>query len=175
MTAIDLRLQVSHLTDGGRYEPVATTHSRPGPLTRDMKRVPVPPDRVRLRTGDRVRVEVVADRAGYVAVFNVGPAGHLNVQYPEDLSSLAPDLIEAHRPLHILDVEMAPPADRERLFAVWSRQPLRFEHLAGLADRGAAASPPYRATRDMKRVQESVHRLRPEDRHAVVVEVDHAQ
>jgi serine/threonine protein kinase len=170
-TAVDLRLQLSRITAAG-YEPVATTHPDLGPLTRDMKRVPKPPDHVRLRTGDRVRVEVVADRAGYLTVFNVGPAGHLNLLYPEDLSSQAPARIEAHRPLQILDVEMTPPAGRERLFAVWSRQPLRFEQLASVAS-GGPASTPYRATRDMKRVQGAVHRLQAEDRHAVVVEVEH--
>jgi hypothetical protein len=137
-----------------------------------MKRVPPDPERVRFHTGDRVRVEAVADRAGYLTVFNVGPAGHLNLLYPEDLSSRAPAPIAAHRPLEILDIELTPPTGRERLFAVWSREPLRFEHLAGLADRGEV-SVPYRASRDMKRVADSVDRLRPEDRHVVVVEVDH--
>jgi hypothetical protein len=35
------------------------------------------------------------------------------------------------------------------------------------------ASQPYVATRDMKRVQQSVQQLRPEDWHAVVLELDH--
>jgi serine/threonine protein kinase len=170
---VELRLQVSRLADGGRYEPVAATHPHPGPLTRDMKRVPKPPDQVRLRTGDRVRVEVVASRPGYVTVFNVGPAGHLNLLYPDDLSSPAPAPIEALRPLCILDVEMTPPAGRERLFAVWSRRPFPPDALPALANRGAAVSAPYRATRDMKRVQMSMDRLDRQDGHAVVVEVEH--
>ena len=79
----------------------------------------------------------------------------------------------ANRPLHIVDVEMTPPAGRERLFAVWSRQPAAdLEQLAGLPDAGSPSTP-YRATRDMKRVQDSVHRLQPESRHVVVVEVEH--
>ena len=98
---VDLRLNVSRHTNGGRYEPVATTHPQPDRLTRDMKKVPTPPDQVRLRTGDRVRIEAVADRAGYLTVFNVGPTGHLNLLYPETLSADAPAPVEAHRPLNI--------------------------------------------------------------------------
>jgi serine/threonine protein kinase len=176
---VTLRLNVSRRTDSGRYEPVATTHPQPDRLTRDMKRVPKAPDQVRLRTRERVHIDVVADRAGYLIVFNVGPEGHLNLLYPETLSAGAPALVEAHRPLDIPDVEMTPPAGRERLFAVWSRQPLSL-HLGQLhslvepAGGDSPASQPYVATRDMKRVQQSVELLRPEDWHAVVLELDHA-
>ncbi len=128
---VELRLQVSRRIDADRYEPVAATHPLPDRLTRDMRRVPASPERVRLRTGDRVRVEVVADRAGYLAVFNVGPAGHLNLLYPDDLASRPPAPIESGRPLEILDVELTPPSGRERVFAVWSRQPLSLEPVAG--------------------------------------------
>jgi hypothetical protein len=143
-----------------------------------MKRVPKPPDQVRLRTGERVSVEAVADRPGYLTVFDVGPAGHLNLLYPEALSADALAPAEAHRPLNISDVEMTPPAGRERLFAVWSRQPLSLglDQLHSLVEREEGESPasrPYVATRDMKRVQQSVQQLRPEDWHAVVLELDH--
>jgi hypothetical protein len=74
--------------------------------------------------------------------------------------------------VRVLDVAMTPPAGRERLFAVWSHEPLRLDQLAGLAGRGETTAP-YRATRDMRRVADSFERLRPEDRHVVVVEVDH--
>jgi hypothetical protein len=119
-----------------------------------------------------VRIEVVADREGYLTVFNVGPTGNLNLLYPEGdlLHSLSP--VAANRRLHVLDVEMTPPTGRERLFAVWSRQPLRYDQLAGLAEQ-SGCSKPYRATRDMKRVQQAVRRLEPEDRRVVVVEVEH--
>jgi serine/threonine protein kinase len=175
---VSIRLNVSRRTDGGRYEPVATTHPQPDRLTRDMKRVPKQPDQVRLRTGERVRIEAIADRAGYLTVFNVGPAGHLNLLYPEILSAQEPAPVEAHRPLNITDVEMTPPAGRERLFAVWSRQPLslRSDQLHSLVEPAKGDSPasrPYVATRDMKRVQQSVQQLRPEDWHAVVLELDH--
>ena len=73
---------------------------------------------------------------------------------------------------------MTPPAGRERLFAVWTRQPLplRLDQLHSLVERKHGDSPasrPYVATRDMKRVQQSVQQLRPEDWHAVVLELDH--
>ena len=66
---------------------------------------------------------------------------------------------------------MTPPAGRERLFAVWTRQPLslRLDQLHSLVERKNGDSPasrPYVATRDMKRVQQSVQQLRPEDWHA---------
>ena len=72
-----------------------------------------------------------------------------------------------------------PPAGPERLFAVWTRQPLslRLDQLHSLVERkneDSPASRPYVATRDMKRVQQSVQQLRPEDWHAVVLELDHA-
>jgi serine/threonine protein kinase len=173
-----LRLNVSRHTTGGRYEPVATTHPQPDRVTRDMKRVPRPPDQVRLRTGERVRVEVVADRAGYLTVFNVGPAGHLNLLYPETLSADAPAPVEAHRPLNISDIEMTPPVGRERVFAVWSRRllSLHLDQLHSLVEPAKGESPasrPYVATRDMKRVLQSVQQLKPEDWHAVVLELDH--
>ncbi len=177
-SAVSLRLNVSRIVSGGRYEPVATTHPQPDRLTRDMKRVPKPPDQVRLRTGERVRVEAVADRAGYLTVFNVGPAGHLNLLYPETLSADLPAPADAHRPVNIPDVEMTPPAGRERVFAVWTRQPLslRLDQLHSLvepAKGGSPASRPYVATRDMKRVQHSVQQLKPGEWHAVVLELDH--
>ena len=175
---VALRLNVSRRAHGDRYEPVATTHPQPDRLTRDMKRVPKAPDQVRLRTGERVRVEAVADRPGYLTVFNVGPAGNLNLLYPETLSPDAPVRVEGHRPLNISDVELTSPAGRERLFAVWTRQPLSFrlDQLHDLVERAKGESPasrPYVATRDMKRVQQSVQQLKPEDWHAVVLELDH--
>jgi hypothetical protein len=71
---------------------------------------------------------------------------------------------------------MAPPAGRERLFAVWTRRPLplRLDQLLSLVERGdQPASRPYRATRDMKRVQQSLEELDRDDRHAAVLELNH--
>jgi hypothetical protein len=173
---VDLRLIVSRPIGAALFQPVAATHPQlpPGCVTRDMKKVPPAPDQVRLRTGERVRVEVVANRRGYLTVYNLGPTGNLNLLYPDpSLSNDSPPRpIEPNQPLHILDVELTPPAGRERLFAVWSSQPTPFEQLAGLAQGGEPATP-YRATRDMKRVQDAVCRLQPESRHTVVVEVEH--
>jgi serine/threonine protein kinase len=172
--AVDLRLLVSRLEDGRTFAPVASSHPRSDVLLRDLKRVPRPPDQVRLQTGDRVRIEVVADRPGYVTVFNVGPTGNLNLLYPEP--SAAPSAMPAHRPLNVLDVELTPPAGRERLFALWSAAPLplRPEEFLSLAERGTVpGSGPYRATRDMARVQASVQRLNPGQWQAVVLELDH--
>jgi serine/threonine-protein kinase len=179
---VDLRLIVNREVAPDRFEPVAATDpQQPADrLTRDMKKVPAPPGQVRLRTGDRVRIEVRLDRRGFVTVFNVGPIGTLNLLHPcDDRQHTSPPIaIEPHEPLHIVDVEMLPPAGRERLFAVWSLEPLplRLEQLQSLVEengKGSPASRPYVATRDMKRVQESVRRLRPESCHIVTVELDH--
>jgi hypothetical protein len=179
---VDLRLIVSRQVNAYSYVPIAATHPqpRPGRVTRDMKKVPPSPDQVRLLTGDRVCIEVSSDRPGYLTVFNVGPTGTLNLLYPDGGPQHAspPAPIEPNRPLHIVEVEMTPPAGRERLFAVWTRQPLplRIDQLHSLVERKNGDSPasrPYVATRDMKRVQQSVQQLRFEDWHAVVLELDH--
>jgi hypothetical protein len=143
-----------------------------------MKKVPRQPEQIRLRTGDRVRVEVVADREGFVTVFNVGPTGNLNLLYPEELVGAgAPPDVRPGRALHVLDIELEPPAGRERLFAVWGREPLplRVEEMHSLAEgRGAAGSRPYRASRDMRRVKEAVQQAGRGDCRVVVLELDHA-
>jgi serine/threonine protein kinase len=174
---VDLRLSISRAVDRDIYRPAAATSPRSGGMKRDMKQVPRPPEQVRLRTGDRVRIEAIADRAGYVTVFNIGPGGNLNLLTP-DAGSLAtpPPPVEAHRPLHIPDVELTPPAGHERLIAVWSRRPLALspEQLRGLADRGASpGSRPYQATRDMRRMGESMRQLPPDDWRAVVLDLNH--
>jgi serine/threonine protein kinase len=175
---MNLRLNIRREVGGGRYEPLATTHPERGVLTRDMKKVPRPPDQVRLRTRDRVQIEVVADRPGYVTVFNIGPTGVLNLLHPLDLSSASAAAVAALQPLLIGDVELTPPTGRERLFAVWSKAPLPLgpEQLQSLAEGGqVAGARPYRATRDMKRVQQSMQQLGPDEWHAVVLELDHHQ
>jgi serine/threonine protein kinase len=169
-----LRLSVSRQEDHYTFVPVATTRPQPERLLRDLRRVPPRPERVDVRTGERVRIEVETDRPGYVTVFNIGPTGNLNLLYPAE--PFSPAAVSAHRPLHVLDIELTRPAGAERLFALWTREPLplRLDELFGLAEQGRLpASEPYRATRDMKRVQESIHRLSSEDWRAVVLELNH--
>jgi serine/threonine protein kinase len=179
---VDLRLVVSRQVSPLSYVPVAATHPQPPPgrVTRDMKKVPQSPDQVRLRTGERVRIDVLTDQPGFLTVFNVGPTGTLNLLYPDvDPRGASPTpRIEPNQPLHIVDVEMTPPAGPERLFAVWSRQPLplRVDELHSLVERKEGdppASRPYVATRDMKRVQQSVEQLRQEDWQTVALALDH--
>jgi hypothetical protein len=113
-----------------------------------------------LRTGDRVRLEVVADSAGHVAVFNVGPHGGLNLLYP-DLTALPPPLAPGV-PLHIVDIELVPPAGRERLVALWTRVPLERGVLAELGQ-GAG----------LERLRGLLATTPPEDWHGVALEVEH--
>jgi serine/threonine protein kinase len=175
--AVELRLTVARWEGGDSYAPVATTHPVPAGVTRNMTRVPPPPERASLRTGDRVRIEVTADHDGFVTVFNVGPTGQLSLLHPDPAGAgAAPAPLPANRPLQVSDVALTPPAGGERLFAVWSRVPLRLplEELFRLA-RGDndPVSPSYRATRNMERVQASVQQLRPEDWRAAVLELEH--
>lgn len=141
---------------------------------RDLKKVPPSPGRIRLSTGERIRVQVRADRGGYVNVFNVGPTGNLHLLWPagRDVSTTAAWL-EPDQPVDVLDVEVTPPCGRERLVATWSRRPLPFSQLADWARHGASVSRPYCATRDLERVRSSVQQLPREDWHAVVLELDH--
>ena len=127
-----------------------------------------------------MRIEAVADRAGLPDRVQRRPGRHSEFALPrrDPCRPTRRHRSKPNRPLNIVDVEMTPPAGRERLFAVWTRQPLslRLDQLHSLVEpreRGFPASRPYVATRDMKRVQQSVQQLRPEDWHAVVLELDH--
>ncbi len=181
-TPVKVRLIVSRQVAPNKFLPIAATHDWAKPaVARDMRKVPPEPDQVLLRTGDRVRIEAVSDRPGFITVFNIGPTGNLSLLYPEEPQpggTFAAPMVRANQTLQILDVEMTHPAGRERLFAVWSRQPLplRLDRLQCLVEskgKKAAASRPYVATRDMKRVQQSMERLPRDDWKAVSVELDH--
>ena len=173
---VTLELVVRRRGPNGVFSPVMRAQSACKRGMRDMRKVPDPPEQVCLRSGDLVRVEVTADRDGCINVFNIGPTGNLNVLYPDEADlGTSVGQIRRGEPLHVLDVEMVPPVGVERLFAVWSRAPLalRPEEIQSLVEREVVESRPYRATRDMKRIQASVQPLRPEDWHAVVLELDH--
>lgn len=166
---VNLRLLVSRQVDERTSVPVAS--ALPADSTSpDRKGVPAAPPRVCLRSGDRVRLEIVADQPGFLTVFNVGPTGNLNLLHPAD-----PDAPrarqEANEVLHLLDVELTPPAGQERLVALWTSQPfpLRMDELRGLVERPG----PYRATRDMARVARSLDNFAPAERQAIVLELDH--
>ena len=174
---VEIRLLVSRRTGADTYQPVAATHPQPERGQRNMKKVPKAPEQVRLRTGDEVRVEVTANRTGYVTVFNVGPTGDLNLLFPDEApAATTPPTIRADETLQVIDVVMEPPAGRERLFAVWTSRPLplRLEELQAVAAKGAIpASGQYQATRNMAKVKKAVAQLRPEEGAVVVLEVDH--
>jgi serine/threonine protein kinase len=174
---VQLRLLVSRQVGPQSFVPVASSAPPAEFALRDFKRVPPAPERVRLHTGDRVRLEVQAARPGFVTVFNIGPSGNLNLLYPAQPPAGADrPLLAAHQPLHVLDVELTPPVGRERLFALWCRDPLplRLEELATLT--GITAGPVsqcYQATRDIVRVRRSWDQIPLRDRYVVVLEVDH--
>jgi serine/threonine protein kinase len=168
---VDLQLTVARCESDNVYVPVAGSRRKDPGFTRDIKRVPPHPDRVVLRTGDRVRIQVTADRKGFLTLFNVGPQGHLNLLYP-DSASTAPGAIHGHQPLVLTDIAMTPPPGNERLFAVWSRTPLPLEFALAGQDTDTL-SPAYRATRNIERVELVVSHRPRKDWHAVVLEIDH--
>lgn len=162
----DLRLRVLRQTGSATFVPVASTErpaERPT-IVRDLRRVPADLDRTTLSTGDRVRIEALSDQDGYLVVLNVGPIGAVHVLYPEDAAVAARAM--ARQPVWIADVELVPPAGTERLYAVWSRLPLVPQEVARLVR-------PETTLRDMSRVPDALSRLRPEDWHAVVMELRH--
>jgi hypothetical protein len=160
---IDLRVRVVRVIGPSHYQSIASTHGRPTVL-RDMRRIPDDPERVSLRTGDRVRIEVSCDHDGYITVLNLGPEGTVNLLYPDSRRQV--ERVRAQKPLLIADVQMTPPAGKERLYAVWSRTPLAVAQLSDLIRPGPAL-------RDMRRVQDKLEELRPEDWHAVMLELEH--
>ena len=158
-----LRLAVSRALPGGLFQSIASTHLMPMTL-RDLRRVPDDPDRVTLRTGDHVRVEVICDRPGFLAVLNVGPGGNLRMLHPEPGRPAEP--VRPGEARHLFDVELIPPAGRERLYAIWTRQSATVPQLADLVRPGAIL-------RDMVRVQEALADLPETEWQAVLLELDH--
>jgi hypothetical protein len=144
--------------------------------TRDLTKVPPAPERICLRTGERIRIQVSADCAGYVAVFNLGPTGNLNLLFPDKAHTAGVcSRVQANQSVDVSDVQLTPPAGRERLMATWSRFPLPPGRLLSLVqqDDPFAVSAPYDATRRIEHVYETMQQLRREDWHAVVLELDH--
>jgi hypothetical protein len=172
-----VRLTVSRQVNPYTFEPVTTSRPRPPKLVRDLKRVPPEPARADLYTGQRLRVEVECDRPGFVTVFNIGPTGNLNVLHPEVVGGVTrPAEVVPGRPLYLPDIALTPPAGRERLFALWSREalPLHVGELMDVAERGElVGSGAYCATRDMERILGSVKQLGQEEWSVSVLELDH--
>ena len=157
-----LRLAVGRILAGGVFA-VASTHAAPMSL-RDLRRVPDDPDRVILRTGDRIRVDVMCDRPGFLAVLNVGPGGNVHLLLPEQGRAAQP--VHPGEARHLFDVVLIPPTGRERLYAIWTRQAATAAQLADLIRPGALL-------RDMVRVQDALAALPEADWHAVMLELDH--
>jgi hypothetical protein len=169
-----VRLTVFRLGNDGRYTPLAAAQRALAPVRRNLEVIPPEPEGVVLRTGDRVRIEVAADRDGYLTVFNVGPTDDLTVLHPDPMET-GPAVVPANQSVLIGKVKVTPPAGSERVFAVWSRQvlPLSLAELARQAAGEAPVSRAYRATRNLVLVEQSVQRLPREEWQAAVVEPEH--
>jgi serine/threonine protein kinase len=174
---VRLALSVLRQADARQFRPVAASHPAPERLVRDLKRVPPEPASAEVFTGQRVRIEAEADRPGYLTVFNVGPTGNLNVLYPEpEGGRITLAEMEAGRPVCLLDIVLTPPAGAERVFALWSARPLVLDahELHEVAREGQPlVSASYRATRDMKRLQETLRQLGQHEWHVTVLNLNH--
>jgi serine/threonine protein kinase len=161
---------------GPNYELLPTEQVPLGP-TKNVKVKSAPdPRRGPLRTGETLRIEAVADQRGFLSLLNVGPTGDLAVIYPrEPLPAAAPPNLEAHRQLAVGDIELTPPAGRERLVALWSRRPLALARMPAplLEPNEVPPSPEYRATRALEQIRRSLGELAPADWQALVVEFEH--
>jgi serine/threonine protein kinase len=169
---VRLRLEVKRrVAEGWR----AVVASRPAadPLHRDIRRVPPGPGRARVQTGEALRLEVEADRPGYLAIYNVGPTGNLDLLYPVSEYGDKP-VVQAGQVVRIDDLELQPPAGRERMFAVWSSRPLPLSvsELQSIAE-GNEGSKGCRSSRDIVRVHRALEEMGPEGRGVAVLEVEH--
>jgi serine/threonine protein kinase len=168
---VDVRINVSRDVDRLVSVDVPVDQDQTEPPLGSPDATSVVPDRIRLRTGERIRVRVSIDRSGYVSLFNIGPTGNLHVLWP---ASGPACWVDAERGIDELRVNVTAPPGRERLVAAWSRQPLPVGEVLRLAgQRPKEVSGPYLATRDLERVENSVRQLDPGDWHAVVLELDH--
>jgi serine/threonine protein kinase len=166
---VRLRLEVSRRAVDG-WRPVAATQPPADSLNRDIRRVPPRPAQARVRTGEPLRLEVEADRPGCLAVFNIGPTGNLNLLYPVVEYGDSPT-IESGRAVSIDDLVLAPPAGRERMFAVWNNGPLPViaRELRSLVE-GEEGSRASRSSRDIVRVRRAVEDA---ECRIVVLELEH--
>jgi hypothetical protein len=134
--------------------------------------------RRRLHTGDRVRIDSVADANGHLTVLLLGSAGGLEVVLPRPTA--ADNFFSARQQYRLL-LRLAPPAGRERVLVLWSRQGVRRsdrEWLRWLERRGEdlfrAAPRPTRGVRCLE-VEGEGRSAPPEGSwRAVVVPLDHA-
>ena len=151
---------------------MAATQPPADSLSRDIRRVPPRPAQVRVRTGEPLRLEVEANQPGYLAVFNIGPTGNLNLLYPVIENGDSPT-VEAGRAVRIDDLVLEPPAGRERMFAVWSSSPLPMSarELRSLAE-GEEESRAARSSRDIVRVRRAVE-VSTSECSVVVLELEH--
>jgi tRNA A-37 threonylcarbamoyl transferase component Bud32 len=166
-------VRIEVIRDDGTTVTWVPTTLPPDRVTRDLKRVPPPAERVLVRTGERVRVRVTARRPGYLTVFNVGPTGNLNPLWPDDPAGGGGWVTPGS--LDVLDAVLTPPAGRERVVAVLSAEPLPVR-LAEWGVTGATtvtAPAAYRATRDLRRLGEVVQNRPAGGCASAVLELDH--
>jgi hypothetical protein len=154
---VHLRLVLSRWVGPQRYESLATSAPASPATKRNMELIADEPERVVVRTGERVRIEVLADQPGHLVVFSVGPKGKPTRLYPRTAAS-GPAPLTASQPLNVGDVRMAPPAGHERLFAVWSDRPLsdEVEHLRAMSQEPEPASSGCQTSRNMEPIVASL-------------------
>jgi serine/threonine protein kinase len=169
-----VHLCVHRVEADGTTSLLTSTRRSTDRILRDLKRVPALPDLVAVYTGQRIRLDVEVDRPGFLVVLNVGPSGNLNLLYPAEPAQPQTPLTPG-APVTVLDADLVPPAGRERVLAFWSQRPLpeRPEQLLSRWQAQTPVSAGYRATRDLKRVQQAVQELGPAEWAVATLELDH--
>jgi hypothetical protein len=131
------------------FRPVACETQLREP-TRNLEFVPEAAPVASVRTGDLLRLEVVADADGYLTLLNLGSSGELNVLFPNPRAE--DNRIQAGRPQR-LTVKLTPPAGTDRVAVIWTRQPRDLtpaEWQSQIEAGQVAPVPPQAAVRSME-------------------------
>ena len=146
---VNLHLSVSTASeDNPVFRPVACEAQAVEP-TRSAEYVPQAAPVASVRTGDLVRLELTADKDGYLTVLNLGSSGQLKVIFPNPLAR--DNRIHTGR-AHRLTVKLTPPAGTDRAAVIWTSHPNSLtpaEWRSRIEVGEMAAAPTQEATRGM--------------------------
>jgi serine/threonine protein kinase len=146
---VNLRLSVSTASEENPvFRPISCEIQAVEPA-RDMEYVSQTAPMAAVRTGDLVRLEMTADKDGYLTVLNLGSSGQLKVVFPNPLAR--DNRICAGRG-HRLTLKLTPPAGTDRAAVIWTRQPNSLtptEWRSRIEAGQMAAASPEQATRGM--------------------------
>lgn len=173
-TAVELTMILSRQDVHGDFVPLPGITPTGTQVLRDMAPIVASSKVTTLRTGDRIQIELISDRPGYLKAFNIGASGKVNPIFP--LSSHQSPAIEGHKKLLLCEVEMTPPAGRERICAAFSQRPLASscEELADFVVSANQMTDP-RGIRDMIGRSNRLTQLSLQDISVVIWDLEHIE